>query len=287
MRCEAQTANCITPSFGTQSYGKKGKRWLREPSASIISGAVWNLLSPHVMTPHRRRWPTPHPWGAKGNHSSPDSIAPQRPAWATGPGSIPPFPLYLPAFPFQKLGGKPASSRHISAMQAWRRHVEQASTSPPTDSSQGVGGASKTPCPHISCTLEFPTCLEETLEHSQIPSNPHLEPLLSLPSLLLGFLSPFNFFNLTWLDNLQHSSLLCTSWCPICAHKMLPNPNISALGCTLTAGVLRIYVLGAKWEGCSASHQRGNKLSIHLSSSSLSMTLDRSNGINKLLIYLV
>lgn len=46
------------------------------------------------------------------------AIAPQSPAWAAGPGSIPPFSLYLPAFPFQRLGGQPASSHHISAMEA-------------------------------------------------------------------------------------------------------------------------------------------------------------------------
>lgn len=60
----------------------------------------------------------------------------------------------------------------------------------------------------------------------------------SFTSLSFGsFSSPFNFLNLTWLDNLQYSSLLCTLRSPICVCETLPNPNVSALVCSLTAGV--------------------------------------------------
>lgn len=89
MRCEGQTANYFTPSFGTQSC-EKNKKWLGEPSAPSVSGAARNLLNLHLMTPRQACWPTPHQRGAKGSHSSPSSHGPTKPSMGYRPWQHPP-----------------------------------------------------------------------------------------------------------------------------------------------------------------------------------------------------
>lgn len=176
-------------------------------------------------------------------HRQPSPFHQPWPYKARSPCSISPCPPYLPPFPSQWLGAKPASSCLASTMQAGRS-FDGTGLQPPTGCSHRL----EVPAEHIVPNSSPPEV------HSNISWRLDLALLtlgrcrntvryeLFFQSIFLAYLraffpSPFNFFNLTWLNNLQHSSLLCTLWSPICDCETLPNPNVSTMNCSLTAGV--------------------------------------------------
>ena len=65
---------------------------------------------------------------------------------------------------------------------------------------------------------------------------------------------------------------------------MLPNPNVGALDCSLTAGVSG-FVLWGKEKGALPPTEGKTNLSIHLSFSFLSTIFDGRNDIYKIVIY--
>lgn len=79
-----------------------------EPSAPFISGAAWNLPSPHIPPSWQRCWLTSHQWGVEGSflpcQSWPYKAQHGLQALAA---SLPPFPPSLPAFLLQSLGQHP------------------------------------------------------------------------------------------------------------------------------------------------------------------------------------